>query len=199
MSPPLLEIRGLVKDYQSLRPLRVRELAVAPGAVLTLTGFDAPAAEVFVHLRHRRRAAGSGRDHALRHQHPWHHRRERVAARPRPARAGQPSGGADRALSVLQNVDDAPHARRRSDRSGLQARRGGAGARSRDPGVRLGAAARSRRRGVQPARAPGTGRRARARARCIAEHPSAALPRDAVARVAGDVARVAAARGAPRW
>jgi predicted ABC-type transport system involved in lysophospholipase L1 biosynthesis ATPase subunit len=30
----------------------------------------------------------------------------------------------------------------------------------------------------------------------IAEHPSAALPRDAVDRVAGDVARVAAARGA---
>ena len=30
----------------------------------------------------------------------------------------------------------------------------------------------------------------------IAEHPSAALPRDAVARVAADVARVAAARGA---
>ena len=31
MSAPLLEIRGLVKDYQSLRPLRVRELSVDPG------------------------------------------------------------------------------------------------------------------------------------------------------------------------
>lgn len=50
MSAALLEIRGLVKDYQALRPLRVRELAVAPGARVTLVGLDAPAAEAFVHL-----------------------------------------------------------------------------------------------------------------------------------------------------
>lgn len=46
----LLDIRGLVKDYQGLRPLRVRELAVERGHVLSLAGFDAPAAEMFVHL-----------------------------------------------------------------------------------------------------------------------------------------------------
>jgi putative ABC transport system ATP-binding protein len=46
----LLEIRGLVKDYQGLRPLRVRELIVTPGRVISLAGFDAPAAETFVHL-----------------------------------------------------------------------------------------------------------------------------------------------------
>lgn len=50
MSSALLEIRGLVKDYQALRPLRVRDLAVGPGALVTVTGLDAPAAEVFVHL-----------------------------------------------------------------------------------------------------------------------------------------------------
>ena len=46
----LLDIRLLVKDYQALRPLRVRELSVAPGRVLSLAGFDAAAAEIFVHL-----------------------------------------------------------------------------------------------------------------------------------------------------
>ena len=50
MSSPLLEIRGLVKDYQALRPLRVRDFSVAPAAAITLLGLDAPAAEAFVHL-----------------------------------------------------------------------------------------------------------------------------------------------------
>jgi predicted ABC-type transport system involved in lysophospholipase L1 biosynthesis ATPase subunit len=46
----LLEIRGLVKDYQALRPLRIRELVVAPGTIVSLAGLDAIAAEKFVHL-----------------------------------------------------------------------------------------------------------------------------------------------------
>ena len=47
---PLLEARGLVKHYQALRPLRIRELIVQPGAVMSIAGLDAPAAETFVHL-----------------------------------------------------------------------------------------------------------------------------------------------------
>ena len=50
MSAPLLEITGLVKDYQALRPLRIRSLAVAPGDVLSVSGLDAIAAETLVHL-----------------------------------------------------------------------------------------------------------------------------------------------------
>ena len=50
MTGPLLDIRALVKDYQALRPLRVRELTVTPGTTLSLAGFDAEAAEMFVHL-----------------------------------------------------------------------------------------------------------------------------------------------------
>ena len=46
MTAPLLEIRHLVKDYQALRPLRVGVLTVAPGRVVSLTGFDAMAAEM---------------------------------------------------------------------------------------------------------------------------------------------------------
>ena len=47
---PLLEIRSLVKDYRSLRPLRIRELVVAPGTIVSIAGLDAIAAEMFVHL-----------------------------------------------------------------------------------------------------------------------------------------------------
>ena len=47
---PLLEIRGLVKNNQALRPLRIRELIVAPGAIVSLGGLDATAAETFVNL-----------------------------------------------------------------------------------------------------------------------------------------------------
>lgn len=39
-----------MKDYQSLRPLRVRELSVTDGEVLSVAGLDGPAAEMFVHL-----------------------------------------------------------------------------------------------------------------------------------------------------
>ena len=46
----LLEIRGLVKDYHALRPLRIRELVVSPGTIVSLEGLDATAAETFVHL-----------------------------------------------------------------------------------------------------------------------------------------------------
>ena len=39
-----------MKNYQGLRPLRIRELTVAPGAILSISGLDAIAAETFVHL-----------------------------------------------------------------------------------------------------------------------------------------------------
>lgn len=47
---PLLDVQGLVKDYQALRPLRIRSLTLAPGDVLAVKGLDAIAAETFVHL-----------------------------------------------------------------------------------------------------------------------------------------------------
>ena len=46
----LLEIRGLSKAYQALRPLRIRELTVTPNAIVSIAGLDATAAETFVHL-----------------------------------------------------------------------------------------------------------------------------------------------------
>ena len=47
---PVLEISGVVKNYQSLRPLRVQALAIAEGERVALSGFDAGAAEVLVNL-----------------------------------------------------------------------------------------------------------------------------------------------------
>src|SRR3954452_14329229 len=50
MPDPLVQITELTKDYNALRPLRLRDLEVAPGELLALLGLDAPAAELFVNL-----------------------------------------------------------------------------------------------------------------------------------------------------
>ena len=46
----VLQLTGIHKRYQSLRPLRVQELTIAPGERVALSGFDAGAAEVLVNL-----------------------------------------------------------------------------------------------------------------------------------------------------
>lgn len=46
----LVQLRSIVKDYSSLRPLRVAELDVHEGQTMALLGFDGPAAEVFVNI-----------------------------------------------------------------------------------------------------------------------------------------------------
>lgn len=50
MTAPLLEVSGLVKDYQALRPLRIRSLTLTSGDIVTLSGLDAIAAQTFVNL-----------------------------------------------------------------------------------------------------------------------------------------------------
>lgn len=50
MPNPILELSGISKTYGGLRPLRLRSLAVMPGNVLGLAGFDQTTAEVFVNL-----------------------------------------------------------------------------------------------------------------------------------------------------
>lgn len=45
-----LEVVGVIKRYQALRPLRIARLTVERGDGLALAGFDAAAAEVFVNL-----------------------------------------------------------------------------------------------------------------------------------------------------
>jgi ABC-type transporter Mla maintaining outer membrane lipid asymmetry ATPase subunit MlaF len=46
----VLQISEVQKNYQSLRPLRLRELTIAPGERVAVSGLDAGAAEVLVNL-----------------------------------------------------------------------------------------------------------------------------------------------------
>jgi ABC-type transporter Mla maintaining outer membrane lipid asymmetry ATPase subunit MlaF len=47
---PVLELAGIQKTYQSLRPLRLQALTIAPGERVAIAGLDAGAAEVLVNL-----------------------------------------------------------------------------------------------------------------------------------------------------
>lgn len=50
MTQPLIRLEGVVKNYAALRPLRIESLALDPGAILAVLGLDAAAAEVLVSL-----------------------------------------------------------------------------------------------------------------------------------------------------
>lgn len=51
MTDPLtLEMLGVIKSYNALRPLRIAELSVAAGARVAVAGIDAPGAEVMLNL-----------------------------------------------------------------------------------------------------------------------------------------------------
>ena len=47
---PAVEIRGVVKNYSALRPLRIAGLSIASGERVALAGIDAPGAEVLLNL-----------------------------------------------------------------------------------------------------------------------------------------------------
>lgn len=49
-APPPLEMSGIVKNYHALRPLRIRQLAVAAAERVAVSGLDAGAAELLVNL-----------------------------------------------------------------------------------------------------------------------------------------------------
>jgi ABC-type transporter Mla maintaining outer membrane lipid asymmetry ATPase subunit MlaF len=50
VTPAVLELSGVVKDYRGLRPLRIAALTVAAGDHVALLGVDQVAAEVFINL-----------------------------------------------------------------------------------------------------------------------------------------------------
>jgi ABC-type lipoprotein export system ATPase subunit len=49
-SAPVVQLRDVVKDYRSLRPLRIRHLELRRGESVALMGLDAAGAEVLVNL-----------------------------------------------------------------------------------------------------------------------------------------------------
>jgi ABC-2 type transport system ATP-binding protein len=50
VTPVLVQLAGVVKDYRGLRPLRIQQLAVGVEEQIAILGFDQPSAEVFVNL-----------------------------------------------------------------------------------------------------------------------------------------------------
>jgi predicted ABC-type transport system involved in lysophospholipase L1 biosynthesis ATPase subunit len=50
VTPAILEISGVSKDFHGLRPLRVHRLTVASSDHVAIVGFDQPSAEIFVNL-----------------------------------------------------------------------------------------------------------------------------------------------------
>ncbi len=193
MSAPLLEVRGLVKDFQQLRPLRVRALIVAPGEIISLAGLDALAAEMFVHLVTGASlpdegdiALFGGNTRTIPDTASWLQSLEGLGLVG--ARAVLLNG-----LSVLQNVA-IPHTLAiepidPEHRPTVDAIAREVGL---DEGVwetALGTAGPEVQFRVRLARAL-----ALSPSLIIAEHPSADLPREAVARVAADCRRIALAR-----
>jgi len=194
MSGALLEIKGLHKDFQALRPLRMRELTVRAGDVLSISGLDAVAAETFVHLVTGATLPDAG-DVVLFGQNTRNITDSDTWLRTLDGIGMITSRGIlIEAFSVLQNVamsftlEVDPIDPRVVPQAGAVAREVGIEASAFDlPAGRVAPDVRMR---VHAARALALGPQL-----LIAEHASAALPRETVAAFGADLARAAQARG----
>lgn len=194
MSEPLLEINGLSKDYQTLRPLRIKSLIVNSSDVLSISGIDMLGAETFVHLVTGATLPDAGdvtlfgrNTRAITDSKAWLKSLDGVgmiSAR----------GILVQMFSVLQNValsltlDVDPIDPHVLPQAGALAREVGI-----DPGqfdVPAGRVATDVQMRIHLARALALEPRL-----LIAEHPSASLPRDVVAGFGADLGKVARARG----
>jgi len=190
----LLEIRGLVKDYHGLRPLRIRELTVTPGTIMSIAGLDALAAETFVLLVTGATLPDEGEvimlgqdTRAITDGEAWLKSLDRVGM-------VTARGVLIGAFSVLQNIamsftlDVDPVDPRVVPQAGALARDVGIAPSLFDlPAGNLAPDIQMR---VHLARALALGPKL-----LIAEHPSAALPRGSVAAFGADLAKAAQARG----
>ena len=127
----LLEIRGLVKNYQALRPLRIRELVGDAGHDRVAWRPRRDRGRNLRSPRHRRGAAGRGRRDHARQEHQGHHRRRCLAEVARCRRHGHRARHPHRSVLRAAEHRDVVHARGRSDRSARGARGRRAGARCR--------------------------------------------------------------------
>ena len=191
---PLLEIRGLVKDYHALRPLRIRELVVTEGTIVSLDGLDAIAAQTFVHLVTGATLPDEGdvimlgkNTRAITDGDAWLKSLDAI---------GMVTGRGILidAFSVLQNIamsftlDVDPVDPRVVPQAGALARDVGIDAMLLDvPAGKTGLEIQMR---VHLARALALGPKL-----LVAEHASASLPRHTVAAFGADLARVAQSRG----
>lgn len=190
----LLEITGLQKDYQALRPLRIAQLTVPSGDIVSIGGIDQVGAETFVYLVTGASLPDAGditlfgqNTRAITDSARWLKSLDgigMITAR----------GILIEAFSVLQNVamsftlEVDPIDPRVVPAAGALAREVGIAPDAFDlPAGAVGADVKMR---VHLARALALGPKL-----LIAEHPSAALPRPGVAEFGADLARVARSRG----
>jgi predicted ABC-type transport system involved in lysophospholipase L1 biosynthesis ATPase subunit len=194
VAAPLLTVQGLVKDYQGLRPLRIKSLAVAPGEIVSLTGLDALAAETFVHLVTGAMLPDSGEvalfgqdTRGIADSQSWLKSLDGVGM-------VTSRGIVVEMFSVLQNIalsytlevdpiapEVLPTATALAREVGLTEESFGLAAGRSTPDVHM---------RIHLARALALGARL-----LIAEHPSAHLPRETVATFGNDLARLARTRG----
>lgn len=190
----LLEISRLEKNYQALRPLRIAQLTVNAGDVVSIGGIDAPGAETLVHLITGATLPDAGEvslfgqnTRAITDSGAWLTSLDgvgMVTAR----------GILIEAFSVLQNIAMSytlavdPIDPRFVAQAGELARSVGIDASLVDaPAGSVGPEMQMR---VHLARALALGPKL-----LIAEHPSAAVPRDAAAAFGADLARAVQSRG----
>jgi predicted ABC-type transport system involved in lysophospholipase L1 biosynthesis ATPase subunit len=194
MNDPLLHISGLSKDYQTLRPLRIQSLTVNRGDVIAISGIDLLGAETFVHLVTGATLPDAGdvslfgrNTRAITDGDAWLKSLDGVGmitAR----------GILVEMFSVLQNIalsltlDVDPIAAEFVPQAGALAREAGIDAAHFD--LPAGRAAPDVQMRVHLARALALGPQL-----LIAEHPSAALPRDTVGGFGADLGKAARARG----
>lgn len=193
MSDVLVSVQKLSKNYQALRPLRIQALEVQRGAIISLAGLDAPAAEMFVGLLTGAVLPDEGevelfgrstRD--VTDSDAWLAMLDGVGiVTDRAVLIGQFSVAQNVAMPFTLQVDPL------SDQTRLQVSQLAAA-------VGLEASTLERPVATSPPAVVARVRLARALALepalLIAEHPSASLPRESVKTYARDIARIARAR-----
>lgn len=196
MSAPevLVSMTGVVKGYQGLRPLRIADLQVPAGAVVSIAGIDAQGAEVLVNLLTGAMLPDSGAvalfghaTDAIADYDAWLRMLDGLGLlTARAVLLDQCTVAQNLALPLTIQIDPIPDAFQPQ----VRALAGDAGvpAAALDTPVRDASPDVVQR--VRLARALALAPRL-----LVAEHPSQALPRDAVAPFARDLATLAARRG----
>ena len=194
MSDVLLQITGLTKDYQTLRPLRITDLTIRQGDVVAIAGIDLLGAEMLVHLVTGATLPDAGdvllfgrNTREITDGAAWLKSLDGVGMiGARGILVGAFSVLQNIALSLTLDVDPidprvVPQAGALARESGIKAALFDAAAGGVAPDVQM---------RVHLARALALGP-----ALLIAEHPSATLPRDAVAAFGADLGKAARGRG----